>query len=80
MNQKSMETLVQRAPSLLSNVSEPSSPVNPEPAEINAPPVPATPKSHLLTPLQQNKNDQALNEISFTIGLTSQIGDLNIWQ
>ena len=43
MNQKSMETLVQRAPSVLSNVSEPSSPVNPEPAEINAPPVLATP-------------------------------------
>ena len=33
MNQKSMETLVQRAPSVLSNVSEPPSPVNPEPAE-----------------------------------------------
>ena len=50
MNQKSMETLVQRAPSVLSNVSEPSSPVNPEPAEINAPPVPATLKPHFLTP------------------------------
>ena len=50
MNQKSMEILVQRAPSVLSNVSEPSSPVNPEPAEINAPPVSATPKPHFLTP------------------------------
>ena len=44
MNQKSMETLVQRAPSVLSNVSELSSPVSPEPAEINAPPVHETPK------------------------------------
>ena len=50
MNQKSMETLVQRAPSVLLNVSEPPSPVSPEPAEIDAPPVPATPKPHLLTP------------------------------
>ena len=50
MNQKSMETLVQRAPSVLSNVSEPPSPVSPEPAEIDAPPVPATPKPHFLTP------------------------------
>ena len=50
MNRKSMETLVQREPSVLSNVSEPSSPVNPEPAEINAPPVSATPKPHFLTP------------------------------
>ena len=40
-----METLVQ----MLSNVSEPSSPVSPEPAEVNAPPVPATPKPHFLT-------------------------------
>ena len=46
MNQKSMETLVQRAPSVLSNVSELSSPLNPEPAEINAP----TPKPQFLTP------------------------------
>ena len=45
MNQKSMETLVQRAPSVLSNVFEPPSPVSPEPAEIDAPPVPAPPKS-----------------------------------
>ena len=29
MNQKIMETLVQRAPSVLSNVSEPSSPLSP---------------------------------------------------
>ena len=50
MNQKSIETLVQRAPSVLSNVSEPSSPVSPEPAEIDAPPVPATPKPHFFTP------------------------------
>ena len=50
MNHKSMETLVQTAPSALSNVSEPPSPVNPEPAEIDAPPVPATPKPHFLTP------------------------------
>ena len=50
MNQKSMETLVQRAPSVLSNVSKPPSPVNPEPAEIDAPPVLATPKPYFLTP------------------------------
>ena len=50
MNQKSMETLVQRAPSVLLNVPEPSSPINPEPAEINAPTVPATSKPHFLTP------------------------------
>ena len=50
MNWKSMETLVQRAPSVLSNVSEPPSPVSLEPAEIDAPPVPATPKPHFLTP------------------------------
>ena len=50
MNQKSMETLVQRAPSVLSNVSEPPSFVRPEPAEINAPPVPATPKPNFFTP------------------------------
>ena len=43
-------TLVQRAPSVLSNVSEPSSPVSPEPAEINAPQVPETLKPHFLTP------------------------------
>ena len=50
MNQKSMETLVQRAPSVLSNVPEPSSPVSPELAEIYVPPLPTTPKSHFLTP------------------------------
>ena len=50
MNQKSTETLVQRAPSVLSNVSELPSPVSSEPAEIDAPPVPATPKPHFLTP------------------------------
>ena len=50
MNQKSMETPVQRTPSMLSNVSEPPSAVSPEPAEIDAPPVPATPKPHFLTP------------------------------
>ena len=50
MNQKNVETLVQRAASLLSNVYEPPSPVSPEPAEIDAPPVPATPKPHFLTP------------------------------
>ena len=49
MNQKSIETL-QRAPSVLLNVSEPRSPVSPEPAEIDAPPVPATPKPHFITP------------------------------
>ena len=49
ISQKSMETLVQRAPSMLSNVSEPPSPVSPEAAEINAPLVPATSKLHLLT-------------------------------
>ena len=52
MNQKSMETLVQRAPSVLSIVSEPPSPrpVSPEPTETDAPPVLATPKPHFLTP------------------------------
>ena len=50
MNRKSIETFVQRAPSVFSNVSEPPSPVIPEPAEIDAPPVPATPKPHFLTP------------------------------
>ena len=35
MNKKSMETLVQRAPSVLSNVYEPPSPVSPEPAEAS---------------------------------------------
>ena len=50
MNHKSMETLVQRALSVLSNVSEPSSPVNPEPVVIDAQPVPATPKPYFLTP------------------------------
>ena len=50
MNRKSTETLVQRAPSVLSNVSEPPSPVSSEAAEIDAPPVPATPKPHFLTP------------------------------
>ena len=50
MNQKSMETLVQRALSVLSNVSEPSSPVNPEPVVIDAQPVPATPKTLLSYP------------------------------
>ena len=49
MNRKSMETLVQRALSVLSNVSEPPSPVSFEPAEIDASPVPATPKLHFLT-------------------------------
>ena len=44
MNQKSMETLVQRAPSLLSNFSELTSPDSPEPSEITATPLPATPK------------------------------------
>ena len=78
MNQKSMETLVERVPSVLPSVPEPPSPVSPEPADINAPPVSATPKPHFLTHLQQNKNDQSLNEISFTIGLTCQIGDLKI--
>ena len=50
MNQKSMETLVQRASSVLSNISEPPSLLTPEPAEISAPPVPATPRPHFLTP------------------------------
>ena len=44
MNHKSMETLVQTAPSALSNVSEPPSPVSPEPAEIDAPPEQERPK------------------------------------
>ena len=47
---KSMENLVQRAPSALSNFSEPTSSISPEPTEITAPPVPATPKPHFLTP------------------------------
>ena len=50
MNQKSMETLVERTSSVLSNVSEPPSPVSPESAETDAPPVSATPKPHFLTP------------------------------
>ena len=50
MNRKSIETFVQRAPSVFSNVSEPPSPVSHEPAETDAPPVPATPKPHFLTP------------------------------
>ena len=93
MNQKSMETLVQRAPSVLSNVSEPASSVNPEPAEINASPVPATPKPHFLTnfltlklsyqlsypPATEQKRPK-LKRNFFTIGLTRQIGDLKIWQ
>ena len=49
ISQKSMETLVQRAPSMLSNVSEPPSFVSPEAAEINARLVPVTPKPHFLT-------------------------------
>ena len=81
MNQKSTETLVQRAPSVLSNVSEPPSPVSSEPAGIDAPPVPATPKPRTFLPhLQQKNNDQSLNEISFTIGLTQQIGRKVIWR
>ena len=49
MNLKSRETLVQTAPSVLSNVSEPPSPVSFEPADKDAPPVPVTPKPHFLT-------------------------------
>ena len=45
-----METLVQRASSVLSNISEPPSLLTSEPAEISAPPVPATPRPHFLTP------------------------------
>ena len=75
-NQKSMETLVQRAPSVLSNVSEPPSPVSPEPMHHQY--------LQLLNltflPHLQQKNDQSLNEISFTIGLTQQIGRKVIWR
>ena len=78
MNQKSMGTLVQRAPSVLSNVSEPPSPVCPEPAETDAPPVPDLNLTFL--PLLQQKNDQSLNKISFTIGLTQQIRRKVIWR
>ena len=80
MNQKSIKTLVQRAPSVLSNVPEPPSLVSPGLAEINAPPVPATLKPHFRTHLQQKKNDQSLNEISFAVGLTQQIGRKVIWR
>ena len=50
MNQKSMETLVQRAPSVLPNVSEPTNPTSHEPAEITASPVPAIPNPVFFTP------------------------------
>ena len=70
MNQKSMKTLVQRALSVLSNVSETPRSITPETTEINAPPVPTTPKPHFLTAPEQKRNDQSLNEISFTMGLT----------
>ena len=65
MSQKSVETLV---PSVLSNVSKPTSPISLEPVEIDAPPVPATPKPHFLTPPTTEEERPKLKRNFFIIG------------
>ena len=65
---KRMEALVERGPSLLSNVSEPASPISPEHAETAAPPAPVIHKPYFLTPPAAEEEQQKPKRFFSTVG------------